>query len=50
MVCSEYRIQDGYKSLDKWCIPNTGYRTDTKYLINGVFYYRKQDGYKALDK
>ena len=37
MVYSEYRIKDGYKALDKWCIPNTGYRTDTKHFINGVF-------------
>ena len=48
MVYSKYRIQDGYKVLDKWCVPNTEYRMDTKHLINGVF--RIQGGYKSLDK
>ena len=32
MVYYKYTIQDEYKALDEWCIPNTEYRIDTKHL------------------
>ena len=33
LINGVFRIQSGYKSLDRWFILNTGYRTDAKLLM-----------------